>query len=113
MPFPVGRLEDVFVTNVLVLGGSGMLGSMVVDVLSRNSEFEVTATVRDAALVAQFAARLPGVTWRVFRYDQYPPSLELLDGYAWILNAIGLTKPLIRDDNAAEIERAIDVNARL
>ena len=43
-------------TKVLVLGGSGMLGSMVVDLLSRNGTFEVTATVRDAALAAHFDA---------------------------------------------------------
>jgi len=100
-------------TKVLVLGGSGMLGSMVVDLLSRNRRFEVTATVRDAALAAHFGARLPGAAWRVFRFDGDPPSREMLDGHAWIVNAIGITKPLIRDDQPAEIERAIDVNARL
>jgi dTDP-4-dehydrorhamnose reductase len=100
-------------TKVLVLGGSGMLGSMVVDVLSRNSTFEVMATARDAALAADFGARLPGAAWRVFAVDGHAASLELLDGHTWIVNAIGITKPLIRDDHPAEIERAIDVNARL
>lgn len=100
-------------TKVLVLGGSGMLGSMVVDVLSRNSTFEVTATARDAALAADFGARLPGAVWRVFAFDADVASLELLDGHTWIVNAIGITKPLIRDDHPSEIERAIDVNARL
>src|SRR5438128_3566923 len=100
-------------TKVLVLGGSGMLGSMVVDLLSRNGTFEVTATVRDAALAAHFGARLPGAGWRVFRFDGNPPSIEMLDGNAWIVNAIGITKPLIRDDQPSEIERAVDVNARL
>jgi len=100
-------------TSVLVLGGSGMLGSMVVDVLTRNRAFEVTATVRDAALAAQFGARLPGAAWRVFRFDGNPVSVETLEGHRWIVNAIGVTKPLIRDDHPAEIERAIEVNARL
>src|SRR5439155_15953271 len=100
-------------TKVLVLGGSGMLGSMVADLLSRNGTFEVTATVRDAALAADFGARLPRAAWRVFRFDGDPPSPDLLDGHAWIVNAIGITKPLIRDDQPAEIERAIEVNARL
>ena len=100
-------------TKVLVLGGSGMLGSMVVDLLSRNGTFDVTATVRDAALATQFGAHLPGAAWRVFRFEGHPPSLDMLDGHPWIVNAIGITKPLIRDDHPAEIERAIDVNARL
>ncbi len=100
-------------TKVLVLGGSGMLGSMVVDLLSRNARFEVTATARDATLAAHFGARLPGASWRVFRFDGDPASLQVLAGHAWIVNAIGITKPLIRDDQPSEIERAIDVNARL
>ena len=37
----------------------------------------------------------------------------LLQDIAWTVNAIGITKPLIRDDRADEIERAIEVNARL
>jgi dTDP-4-dehydrorhamnose reductase len=100
-------------TKVLVLGGSGMLGSMVVDVLSRNSTCEVTATVRDAALAADFRARLPRASWTAFAVDGDAASLEVLDGYTWIVNAIGITKPLIRDDHPVEIERAIDVNGRL
>ena len=100
-------------TKILVLGGSGMLGSMVVDLLSRNGTFDVTATVRDGALAALFGARLPDAAWRVFRFDGNPASVEMLDGHAWIINAIGITKPLIRDDQPSEIERAIEVNARL
>src|SRR4029079_1900386 len=106
------RPARVRMTKVLVLGGSGMLGSMVVDLLSRNAAFEVTATARDASLVTDFGGRLPGATWRVFRFDD-AASLDIVDGHSWIVNAIGITKPLIRDDHPAEIERAIDVNARL
>ena len=100
-------------TKVLVLGGSGMLGSMVVDVLSRNPALNVTATVRDATLAAQCGSRLPGAAWRVFRFDRDPPPSEMVAGHAWIVNAIGITKPLIRDDQPSEVERAVDVNARL
>ena len=61
-------------TKILVLGGSGMLGSMVVDLLSRNGTLDVTATVRDGALAALFGARLPGAAWRVFRFDGNPAT---------------------------------------
>jgi dTDP-4-dehydrorhamnose reductase len=97
-------------TRVLVLGGSGMLGSMVADVLSRDPALAVTATVRDASLRATFEARLPGVAWTVFDGAADDPPIE---GFAWAINAIGITKPLIRDDNAFEIRRAIEINARL
>jgi len=93
-------------TKVLVLGGSGMLGSMVVDVLSRNPALNVTATVRDATLAAQCGSRLPGAAWRVFRFDRDPPPSEMVAGHAWIVNAIGITKPLIRDDQPSEVADA-------
>ncbi len=101
--------------RVLVLGGSGMLGSMVADVLARNPGLEVTATVRTAAQAGALAAAAPGIAWRVFDADGPDPeaALAVLDGHGWIVNAIGITKPLIRDDNAAEIERAVRTNARL
>jgi len=34
-------------------------------------------------------------------------------GRPWAVNAIGITKPLIRDDRADEIERAVEINSRL
>jgi dTDP-4-dehydrorhamnose reductase len=100
-------------TRVLVLGGSGMLGSMVVDVLSRERDLQVTGTVRSEAAKAAFGARLPEATWTVFDPVAGGVPAALFAGVDWVVNAIGITKPLIRDDDAAEIERAIDVNARL
>jgi dTDP-4-dehydrorhamnose reductase len=99
-------------TRVLVLGGSGMLGSMVVDVLGRDPGLAVTATVRSDALRSALAPRYGDVRWRVFDPAAGVPP-ELFAGQAWVINAIGLTKPLIRDDRWAEIERAIEINASL
>lgn len=63
--------------RILVLGASGMLGSAVYDVLSR--EFDVTPASRSAGT-----------------FDLDAP---LVDGYQWIINAIGVTKPMAgRDD---------------
>lgn len=102
-------------TNVIVLGGSGMLGSMVTDFLSRERSLTVTATVRDEGLIPALAERAENVTWRVFDAAAYDPwnALSVIEGFDWVVNAIGITKPLIHDDNAAEIERAIAVNAEL
>jgi dTDP-4-dehydrorhamnose reductase len=99
-------------TTVMVLGGSGMLGSMVVDVLSRDSALQVSATVRSDDLGVAMARTYPAVTWR--RFDPAADDASSLsDGTDWLVNAIGITKPLIRDDRADEIERAIDINAKL
>ncbi len=101
------------VKKVLVLGGSGMLGAMVTDFLSRGGEFQVTATVRDGRLAERCAARIPGAGWRLFDAEGGDPELELLlsEPYDWIVNAIGVIKPYIRDDDPVSVERAIRVNA--
>ena len=96
--------------NVIVLGGSGMLGSMVADVLSRDPSLDVTATVREPDLLEPCRQALPSVQWA--RFDATSQDgFDVIKGNDWIVNAIGITKPLIRDDNAFEIERAIRVNS--
>lgn len=99
--------------NVLVLGGSGMLGSMVVDELSRDPRLTVTATVREDGLRRTFAERYPSAAWTLFDGTGDGIDPGLFRGQQWVVNAIGITKPLIRDDRADEIERAIEINARL
>lgn len=98
-----------------MLGGSGMLGSMVVDFLSRHRDISVTATVRSAALAALCGEKFPGVRWALF--DGSAPGaaeqLEVLDGHEWVINAVGITKPLIHDDDADEVERAVWINSVL
>lgn len=99
--------------KVLVLGASGMLGSMVTDFLSRDPEMEVIATARDEKILEKGRALLPKVTWK--KLDALSGNSEILSGamnqVGWIVNAIGITKPLIRDDNPFEVERALRVNS--
>jgi dTDP-4-dehydrorhamnose reductase len=101
--------------KVIVLGGSGMLGSMITDYFSRDPDLEVTATVRTETLAARGAERIPGVNWRLFdaNIPDLLDALGMLGAYDWVVNAIGITKPLIHDDNAFEVERAIRINALL
>ncbi|MDO8715788.1 MAG: sugar nucleotide-binding protein [Dehalococcoidales bacterium] len=101
--------------KVVVLGSSGMLGSMVVDYLSRDSDLKVAATVRTPGLAAKCRERLPGVSWLLFNAgsSESEKALGAIHGYDWVINAIGITKPLIHDDNAAEVERAVLVNSLL
>lgn len=99
--------------HVVVLGGSGMLGSMVTDVLARDDDLKVAATVRSASLAEQCRAKLPMVDWRLLNLatasDSNLPTVVM--GASWIVNAIGLTKPYTHDDNPLQIEHAVKVNA--
>lgn len=101
--------------KVMILGGSGMLGSMVVDYLSRQPDLKVAATVRTQALVSKCKERLPAVDWLLFDADapDLLNALGMIDGYDWLINAVGITKPLIHDNNAVEVERALLVNSLL
>ncbi|MGB8769288.1 MAG: sugar nucleotide-binding protein [Candidatus Korobacteraceae bacterium] len=99
--------------NVTILGGSGMLGSMVADVLSRDPDLKVSATVRSGMLADHFAQSLPEVDWRVFEAasaERYA-ILGAIKGAHWIINAIGITKPYAHDDNPVEVENAIRLNS--
>jgi dTDP-4-dehydrorhamnose reductase len=99
-------------TKVLVLGGSGMLGSMVVDVLCRDALLDVTATVRSDALRMTMAETYPEANWQLFDPSSEDPR-RLFEGQTWAINAIGVTKPLINDARADDIERAIEINSQL
>jgi dTDP-4-dehydrorhamnose reductase len=101
------------VTKVVVLGGSGMLGSMVADVLSRASGLEVAATVRSPQALERARRILPAIDWQLFDAEAFCGGDGRFTVLArdWIVNAIGITKPLIRDDNALEVERALLVNS--
>ena len=88
--------------KVIILGGSGMLGSMMADYLSRDPALEVAATVRTEALAARCQKRLPDVNWVLFNAgtSDLQGVLGTVGRCEWLINAIGITKPLIHDDNA-------------
>lgn len=100
-------------TRVLVLGGSGMLGSAVVDWLARDNSLNVAATVRVQRYAERGRMLLPEVEWYLLDIEECfsANTHSLLHKYDWIINAIGLNKQLIHDDNPTEVERAIRVNA--
>lgn len=88
-----------------------MLGSMVVDVLAADGRWSVAGSVRTAELAAACRERLPDVEWRVLDAGDERSLAGALDGAAWVVNAIGLTKPFVHDDDPAEVERAVWGNA--
>lgn len=91
-----------------------MLGSMIVDVLSRTDDLAVAATLRQRDIFDRFQHQYPSVRWQQFAFD--PTGIaddRMFDGHDWIINAIGITKPLVKDDNPDQIETAIRVNSIL
>lgn len=99
-------------SKVVVLGASGMLGSMVLDVLSSDGACEVAGTVRSGDLADACQAKVPDADWRVFDVREDDIGLRrALRGAEWVVNAIGLTKPYIHDNDPAEVEAAMRVNA--
>ena len=101
-------------TTVIVLGASGMLGSMVTDVLSRDRTLHVIATARSTDLAAKGRARVDKADWRTFEIRNEAETTRQIDSLGnvdWMVNAIGIIKPYIHDDDPAECERAILGNA--
>lgn len=103
----MGRLK------VLVLGGSGMLGAMVLDTFSRDPGVDVAATVREESLLPRWRAFYPSVSWSTLDAERSTEGevASAVRGCSWVVNCIGVIKPYIRDDRAAEVERAVRVNA--
>lgn len=101
------------VIKVIVLGASGMLGSMVLDYLSRGSDLQLSATARSQDLIQKFRPRLRNVQWRLLDAEGCSVEVisDVLGDAAWAINAIGVIKPYIHDDNDIEVERAVTVNA--
>jgi len=101
--------------KVLVLGASGMLGSMVIDYLSTVGGMQLTGALRSSELMSRFRHIYPEVNWAPFRYSNHTmvSAIEVLGQQDWIINAVGITKPLIRDDNPVQIENAVTVNCLL
>jgi dTDP-4-dehydrorhamnose reductase len=99
--------------KVIVLGASGMLGSMIVDYLSRDPFLKVAATVRDPELLQRFQAQLPAVEWHLLDAEQLHAQAirTVLDDALWAINAVGVIKPYIHEDNVSEVRRALHVNA--
>ena len=81
---------------------------MLVEVMRREKDFYVTATARSTSIPNQ---PLQGVDWREF--DALHPNniIDLCNGKDAVINAIGIIKPYIKDDDPQQVQRAIRVNA--
>jgi dTDP-4-dehydrorhamnose reductase len=99
--------------KVVVLGATGMLGAMVTEVLACQATLRVVGTVRDQPLLEMMRSVLPEVDWCIFDAERDGPEVltTLLSGSNWAVNAIGIIKPYIRDDDPGAVARAVAVNS--
>jgi dTDP-4-dehydrorhamnose reductase len=93
-------------STILVLGVSGMLGSMVFGYLRKNPDLEVFGTVRNKNYQKD----------GMFMFDANDVSQlernEIVDlNIDYIINCIGITKPFCKDDDPLGVKRAIRINA--
>jgi len=94
------------ITNILVLGVSGMLGSIVFDYLSKNSILNVYGTVRNPEFIKD----------KIYLFNANEISQleeqKFIDLHIeYIINCIGITKPFSKDDDPNGVKRAIRINA--
>ena len=101
--FPEGKK-----LKVAILGGSGMLGSTLVDLFSRSPLVDLVVTTRNFGILGY---RKPNIEWRILDCELDDSSLQrAIAGCQWIVNAIGCTKPMIDEKDNDSLERAIAVN---
>jgi len=91
-------------TRVLVLGGTGMLGQMMLKVLRSDPSLMVDATQRRSRSDALWLdAASP--------HQRLQALLRVTAPYAFVVNCIGLTKPDIDESDHRSVERATRLNA--
>ncbi len=99
--------------TIVVLGVTGMLGSIILDSLVKGGNFTIIGTYRDRSQLPELKKSYPDVEFR--ELDSQDASLDQIatsiKGVEWVINAIGVIKPYIHDDNSEESERAIRINA--
>lgn len=105
-------MAEISQKKVLVLGSSGMLGAMVTDYLSK-SGLSVTATVRDPKWLSLGPKIAPEINWTELDAESCNVAeiSNLLRHQDYVINAIGITKPYIKDECTYQVQRAINVNS--
>ena len=90
--------------KVLVLGGTGMLGSMVAKVIP--DEWETTITSRSGC----YPYDLNNAVWQNLAVGEpgWIDDLDaIMDGCEWTVNCIGATKPLLPDEGVTSTTLAV------
>ena len=98
--------------NVLILGSTGMLGSMCLDYLSKQEDICLSATNRSST--EDQDKKYPNVIFHyldVFTDFEDLPIAHQVENYDYIINCIGMIKPYIKPEKSQTISDAIKLNA--
>lgn len=99
-------IDNSMKTKILILGSTGMLGSMMYRYFSRSTPYRVIGTVRDKknqdANMKHFDAQ---------QFLHHPKEFSFILSFDYIINCIGVIKPHCQDTNPVGVRNAIEVNA--
>lgn len=103
----------IHVTTIAVIGASGMLGSMVSDVLSRDPDTHLICIVRTNELAQKGRETYENIDWRILDAEacDIDDARKAISGAEYVINAVGIIKPYVHDDNPDEVLRATRVNS--
>ena len=87
--------------KVLVLGATGMLGSMVYGYLDKYSRHKIAGTARNNIFPQSF---------EVFDFFEGEKRYDFLKDFDYIINCIGIIKPFCKDDDPKGVFNAISIN---
>tara|TARA_B100000989_G_scaffold125527_1_gene93075 strand:- start:16680 stop:17582 length:903 start_codon:yes stop_codon:yes gene_type:complete len=103
--------------KILVLGSSGMLGIEVLKEIAKLNNSLIYATVRktkDIKLVKKYIGeKKNSIKFLKFQINKnYKKKLKnMLSGYDFVINCIGIIKPYIKDSDPKSVENALIVNS--
>ena len=92
--------------KILVLGATGMLGSMVYGYLKKNRLLNIYRSVRQKTHSKQ--------TDIIFDAEEFlkdNQSENIFNTFDYIINCIGITKPFSKDNDPKAVELAININS--
>ena len=96
--------------NVLVLGSTGMLGSVVSSFFRKDPAFETFSTCR---VTSDGGTAECNLDFDADAFVANPESVELFKTrrFDYVINCIGIIKPFCKDGDPAGVRRAIRINA--
>jgi dTDP-4-dehydrorhamnose reductase len=98
--------------NILVLGGTGMLGHEFIKALINYKHFNITATSRD--LKDKFILNTKKkIKWIHLDVEtvKIQSLKKILNKQHYIINCIGLIKPYIKENSLKDLKRALKINS--
>lgn len=93
--------------KILVLGSTGMLGSMVFKYLQSNTDYKIVGTIRKQDSETESAL----VYFDASEFLNNQDSFSFVQNFDYIINCIGVIKPYCKDDNEVGVKKAIEINA--